>query len=91
MSNRKRPAWTAPAGLKVEVTVARGDVTLTAHAAVGDAPHVARLLVAMARKIGIDAPDTLPHADTVPGVVLPIDPTEIYDAEGRKPRRLGFG
>jgi len=78
---RKRAAasaWVPAAGLKVEVGVSRGDVVFRAEAAVGEALNVARLLVAMARQIGVDAPDTLPHADSVPGVVLPYDWAEDF-------------
>lgn len=66
-----KPAWLPPAGLRIDVGVARGDVSFRAEAAVGDALNVARLLVAMIRQIAKDAPDILPHADSVPGAVLP--------------------
>jgi hypothetical protein len=70
----------------VEVFVARGDVSFKAEATVGEALNVARLLVAMARQLAADAPDILPHADSVPGAVLPY--YEDGDVESRA--RLGF-
>jgi hypothetical protein len=89
MAPRKPKGWVPPAGLKIEVGVSRGDVFLKTEAAVGDALNVARLLVAMVRQIAVDAPDVLPHADSVPGSVLPYDWMEEY-ADGGK-GRIGIG
>lgn len=86
---RKPAAWKPPADLRVEVFVGRGDVSFKAEAGVADALPVARLLVALARQIAQDAPDVLPHADSVPGAVLPVfdeDPTEWR----HNPRPVGF-
>lgn len=85
-TSKRAAGWAPPAGLKVEVFVARGDVSLKAEAAVGEALNVARLLVAMVRQLAKDAPDILPHADSVPGVVLPY--VEEWELEGRT--RVGF-
>ena len=93
MSPRKKPSWTAPAGLKIEVSVARGDCYFKAEAAVGDALNVARLLTAMARQLTLDAPDLLPTADSVPGVVIGYDWNEEFfggGAKGKPPKPLGF-
>lgn len=84
----KPKPWQPPAGLKIDVQVARGDVAFRAEAAVGDAMHVARLLVAMARQIALDAPDVLPHADVVGGGTLPYWDDEWAD-DGRA-GRVGF-
>jgi hypothetical protein len=83
---RTAKGWTPAAGLRVEVFVARGDVSFKAEATVGEALNVARLLVAMARQLAADAPDILPHADSVPGGVLPY--WEDGDVDART--RLGF-
>jgi len=90
-AKRKPKPWTPPAGLKIEVGAYRGDVSLKAEASVGDAVHVAALLVAMLREVGKLAPDTLPFADSVPGVVLPYDWAEEYAETGAATRpRVGF-
>lgn len=86
---RKPKAWTPPAGLKIEVGVSRGDVFLKADATAAEAVHVGRLLVAMVRQLTADAPDTLPHADSVPGAVLPYDWADDY-AGSRAAPRIGF-
>jgi hypothetical protein len=89
MAPRKPKGWTPPPGLTIEVTVTRGDVQFRAESTPADALNVSRLLTVMARHITEDAPDLLPHADTVPGAVLPFDWAE--DAEGRKrTKRVGF-
>lgn len=90
----KKKPWHPAAGLKIEVGCYRGDVSLKAEATVADAVNVAKLLVAMMRQIGQEAPDTLPFADSVPGAVLPYDWAEDYadgrHASERKRPRLGF-
>lgn len=78
--------WQPPAGLKVEVMVGRGDVSFRAEAPVGEALPVARLLVAMARQIAQDAPDVLPHAETIGGAVLPYFDDDYADQS----KRVGF-
>jgi hypothetical protein len=53
---------------------------------------VARLLTAMARQLTLDAPDLLPTADSVPGVVIGYDWNEEFfgGAKGKPPKPLGF-
>ena len=93
MSPAKKPrrpaAWVPPAGLRVEVFVERGDVSLKAEAAVGDVLPVAKLLIACVRQVAADAPDVLPHADSVPGMVLPVVDDEGYEYQ-QQPRPVGF-
>ena len=84
MSARRKPkAWTPPAGLKIEVGVFRGDVSLKAEATAADALNVARLLVAMVRQLAKDAPDILPHADTVPGGVMEMPWYDVVEDRAR--------
>lgn len=94
MTARRKPVkpkpWTPPAGLKIEVGAYRGDVSLKAEASVGDAVHVAALLVAMLREVGRIAPDTLPFADSVPGTVLPYDWSEEYAGGHTTRPTVGF-
>lgn len=90
-AKRKPKPWTPPAGLKIEVSAYRGDIALKSEASVGDAVHVAALLVAMLREVAKIAPDTLPYADSVPGTVLPYDWSEEYADSGNTARpRVGF-
>ena len=88
-TRRKKPEWTPPAGLKIEIGVSRGDVFFKADATVSEALNVARLLVAMVRKLSEEAPDTLPHADSVPGGVLGYDWAEEYEMKAGRPT-VGF-
>ena len=92
MTPRKKSTWAPPSGLKIEVSVARGDCYFKAEAAVGDALNVARLLTAMARQLTLDAPDLLPTADSVPGVVIGYDWNEelFGGAKTKPPKPLGF-
>lgn len=87
---RRAKEWAPPAGLKIEVGVSRGDVFFKAEATPAEALNVARLLVAMARKLTEEAPDVLPHADSVPGGVLGFDWMEEYAGEAKAPPRVGF-
>lgn len=92
MTPRKPKGWMPPSGLKIEICVQRGDAYFKAEATPADALNVARLLTVMARKLTEDAPDLLPVADTVPGVVIGYDWAEEF-AEGSQPKprkRLGF-
>ncbi len=92
MAPRKPKPWTPPAGLKIEVCVQRGDMYFKAEATPADALNVARLLTVMCRQITADAPDLLPIADSVPGMVLNYDWQEEFADGGRaKPAKpLGF-
>jgi hypothetical protein len=91
MTPRKK-SWAPPSGLKIEVFVARGDISFKAEAAVSDALNVARLLTAMARQITVDAPDLLPTADSVPGTVIGYDWNEEFFGGGKvkPPKPVGF-
>jgi hypothetical protein len=79
--------WTPPERMRIEVFVQRGDLSMKAETSVADALNVSRLLVALVRQMAREAPDILPHADTVPGAVLPVFDEEGY--EGKAPR-VGF-
>jgi hypothetical protein len=94
MAARKPKPWSPPAGLKIEVGVSRGDLFMKAESTPAEAANVARLLTAMVRLVTDEAPDLLPHADSVPGVVIGYDWAEEY-AEYRKTpqppsKKLGF-
>lgn len=92
---KAEPAWKPPVGLKIEVCVSRGDAFFKAEATPSEALNIARMLTVMARTLTSEAPDLLPHADSVPGGALPYDWAEEY-YEGRArgasaPRRKGLG
>ncbi len=92
MAPRKPKPWAPPAGLKIEVCVQRGDMYFKAEATPSDALNVARLLTVMCRQLTKEAPDLLPIADSVPGVVLSYDWAEEFaDGSKAKPAKpLGF-
>ena len=77
--------------LRVEVFVSRGDLTLKVETTVGEMLNVARAMIATVRTLAKEAPDMLPHAEHVPGDVLPYDWAEEY-AEGTavNVKRVGF-
>jgi hypothetical protein len=79
--------WTPPERMRIEVFVQRGDLSMKAETSVADALNVSRLLVALVRQMAREAPDILPHADTVPGAVLPVFDEEGYES---KAPRVGF-
>lgn len=91
---KTKPGWAPPSGLKIDVSVSRGDLMFRAETTPADALNVARMLVVMVRQITDEASDLLPYADSVPGAVLGYDWAEEY-AEGRKnrtaaPKKVGF-
>jgi len=92
MAPRKPKPWQPPPGLKIGIRVGRGDCTFEAEATPADALNVARLLTVMARQLTHEAPDLLPHAESVPGAVLGYDWAEEYAGEAQKtvPKRVGF-
>ena len=92
MAPRKPKPWAPPPGLKIEVAVSRGDAYMKAEATPADALNVARLLTVLVRQLTAEAPDLLPHAESVPGGVLSYDWAEEYAGEARKsaPKRVGF-
>jgi hypothetical protein len=90
MSARKPKAWQPPPGLKIEVCVSRGDAYFKAEATPAEALNVARLLTALIRQLTADAPDLLPHADCVPGGVLPFDWIEDLEGKASEPPKVGF-
>jgi hypothetical protein len=94
MPPRKPKPWSPPAGLKIEVGVSRGDLFMKAESTPTEAVNVARMLTAMVRMVTGEAPDLLPHADSVPGMVLGYDWAEDYAESGKKaqrpPKRVGF-
>ena len=81
----KPKPWQPPAGLKLEIGVHRGDVSLRSEATVADAVPVALLLVAMMREVAKQAPDILPYADSVPGNVIAYDWAEEYEGRAERP------
>lgn len=93
-SKKAKPAWAPPAGLKIDVSVSRGDLMFRAETTPADAMNVARLLVVMARQITTEATDLLPYADSVPGMVLGYDWAEEYAESGKiakkQPPKVGF-
>jgi sulfate adenylyltransferase subunit 1 (EFTu-like GTPase family) len=93
-AKKAKPAWAPPSGLKIDVSVSRGDLMFRAETTPADAMNVARMLVVMARQITGEASDLLPYAESVPGMVLGYDWAEEY-ADGRKnraaaPKKVGF-
>ena len=60
-----------PRGLKVTVTVTRGDLTLTADTSAATVGDVARFLTHTVRTITASAPDLLPVVETVGGSTVP--------------------
>lgn len=94
MPARRKKPWTPPAGLKIEVGVSRGDLFMKAESTPAEAVNVAKMLTAMVRVVTEDAPDLLPHADSVPGMVLGYDWAEEYADARQQPttpkKRMGF-
>lgn len=93
-AKKAKPAWAPPAGLKIDVSISRGDLMFRAETTPADAMNVARMLVVMARQITTEATDLLPYAESVPGMVLGYDWAEEY-AESKKKRsdvlkKVGF-
>lgn len=93
-TKRTKSGWAPPSGLKIDVSVSRGDLMFRAETTPADALNVARMLVVMARQITSEASDLLPYAESVPGAVMGYDWAEEY-AEMRKhhhaaPKKVGF-
>ncbi len=78
----RQPRASVPKALKVEVFVSRGDLTLKTETTAGELVAVTRFLIATARQMAQEAPDMLPHVETVPGETLGYDWAEEYE-EGR--------
>ncbi len=70
----------------MEVSITRGDVSLTTHVPAARAEATAAWLLGAVRRITHAHPDTLPTVDVVPGSMVS-DPWEDA-AESR--RRVGF-
>jgi hypothetical protein len=77
---RRTQQSTVPKALKVEVFVSRGDLTIKTETTAGELVAVTRFLIATVRQMAAEAPDMLPHVETVPGETLGYDWTEELDA-----------
>lgn len=92
-----RPDTPAPArravgvqsGMRVELVLTRGDVTLRAETAVENVLTVGTALVMLVRELARQHPDILPHVETVPGDMVMFTEGESYDAKTTG-KQLGF-
>jgi len=77
---RRTQQSTVPKALKVEIFVSRGDLTYKVETTAGELVAVTSFLIATVRQMAAEAPDMLPHVETVPGETLGYDWTEELDA-----------
>jgi hypothetical protein len=78
---RRTQQSTVPKALKVEIFVSRGDLTYKVETTAGELVAVTSFLIATVRQMAAEAPDMLPHVETVPGETLGYDWTEELDAK----------
>lgn len=88
MTPRKRATAKIPAGLKVQIGVSRGDLSIQAETAATRAADVARFLATVVREVTRDMPDLLPTADHVGGSAVEFTWGDHETDDGR--RRVGF-
>lgn len=81
-STQRQSRASVSKALRVEVFVSRGDLTLKTETTAGELVAVTRFLIATVRQMAQEAPDMLPHVETVPGETLGYDWAEEYE-EGR--------
>lgn len=98
MTAKKAPAKTrkprtisVPKALKIEVCVSRGDFWAKCETTAEHVGDVSRFLIATVRELAAEAPDILPHVETVPGDVLGYDWAEEYEGSAKVGvKKVGF-